>query len=281
MSPESSRYLRPFPLRRLITFPHLPPPSLLPGGAVPAGPGGGAEDAGSPRVPCPRASVREKLRPRGRRRATASPGSATPASQHGLGGASSDAGRTGTTACPPVCLCLSSSVHVCSPPSRRHQHGHAGVRLSIAHPSAIPPSARPSVGPSSATRPSLRACIHSVACHLPPRQSFVPPSALRELALDRGAPRARSCATAFPPSTPRHPLVHPLGRPRPCVPACLPLLQPALGQSPGEGHSVLCGGRGEDKPRRPGGNSRPGRGLQSQAGEGALFSGDSGTSRES
>lgn len=61
MSPESSRYLCPFPLRRLITFPHLPPPSLLPGGAVPAGPGGSAEDAGSPRVPCPRASVREKL----------------------------------------------------------------------------------------------------------------------------------------------------------------------------------------------------------------------------
>lgn len=222
MSPESSRYLRPFPLRRLITFPHLPPPSLLPGGAVPAGPGGGAEDAGSPRVPCPRARVREKLRPRGRRRATASPGSATPASQHGLGGASSDAGRTGTTACPPVCLCLSSSVHVCSPPSRRHQHGHARVRLSIAHPSVIPPSARPSVGPSSATRPSLRACIHSVACRLPPRQSFVPPSALRELALDRGAPRARSCATASPPVHPTPPTRPSFG---PSTPLC-PCLSP-------------------------------------------------------
>lgn len=164
VSPESSRYLRPFPLRRLITFPHLPPRSLLPGGAVPAGPGGSAEDAGSPRVPRPRASVREKLRPRGRRRGTASPGSAAPASQHGLGSASSDAGRPGTTACPPVCLCLCSSVHVCSPPSRRHQHGRARVRLSVAHPSVIPPSAQPSVGPSPATRPSLRACVHSVAC---------------------------------------------------------------------------------------------------------------------
>lgn len=259
MSPESSRYLRPFPLRRLITFPHLPPPSLLPGGAVPAGPGGSAEDAGSPRVPCPRARVREKLRPRGRRRATASPGSATPASQHGLGGASSDAGRTGTTACPPVCLCLSSSVHVCSPPSRRHQHGHARVRLSIAHPSAIPPSARPSVGPSSATRPSLRACIHSVACRLPPRQSFVPPSALRELALDRGAPRARSCATASPrgPSTPLCPCLSPPPpagtRPVPWG-GTLGALRGAGGRQASEACGELPAGQGSSEPGWRGGS---------------------------
>lgn len=206
----------------------------------------------------------------------------------------------------------------------------SSVRPSIHHPPTCHPSfiQRPIRSPilHLSIRPFFRPskhlfvyqCRHSFTCFLylcislsimasfihsptlvPPRHSFILPSAHHELTLDWIAsyvPGPRETLPLVHPSPPTCPSFGLSTHLCPCLSVRLPILQSTLSQFPphrthgwGGTLSPLRGAGGRPASETWGRNragetkwqSQPGRVLQSQAGEGALFSGDSGTGSKS